>query len=134
MKKKILTVVSALVLVVVMLASLCACGSSWNGIKKASEKEGYEETEASSVESSLVKTFLGEDAEEAVTIHVMKKGLSVAVIIEFKSTKKMEEMLADKVDKEDAKNIYDELQKLDFVNGNCVYVGLAGADIFKSTK
>ena len=34
---------------------------------------------------------------------------------------------------EDAKNVYDELQKLDYVNGNCVLVS-GDRDIFKGTK
>lgn len=134
MKKKLFATLSALALVVVMLVGMTACGSAWNNIKKAYEREGYEETEVSSIHTELVKMTYGEDAEEFVTIHAMKKGLEYAVIIEFKSTKKMEELLANKVDDDIAEDIYEELQKLDIVNGNCVWVGLAGLSIFKSTK
>ncbi len=138
MKKKLGLIVSAMALIVVMLVSLCACGSTWGKIKSAYEKEGYEETDAEATQTAIIEGIFGKDKESAFTVHVMKKGdgliASVAIIVEFKSTKEMEEMLKDKVTAEDAKNVYDELQKLDTVNGNCFFCGVAGGDIFKGTK
>lgn len=135
MKKKLGTLIAAVTLVAVMLVGLCACSSAWGSIKSAYEKAGYTETEATDLQEQLVETLFGEDAEQALTVHVMKKGaLEYAVIVEFKSTKKMEEMLKDHVTDQDAKNIYEELQKLDVVNGNCFYCGISGADIFAGTK
>lgn len=141
MKKRLATIVSALALVAVMLVGLCACGSTYGSIKSAYEKAGYAESESvSDAQKEIVSTFLGEDAETAVTIHVLTKkdgglldALKTVVVIEFKSTEKMEELMKKHVTAEDAKNVYDELQKLDYVNGNCVLVS-GDKDIFKGTK
>ena len=79
MKKRLATIVSALALVAVMLVGLCACGSTYGSIKSAYEKAGYAESESvSDAQKEIVSTFLGEDAETAVTIHVLtKKGFSM---------------------------------------------------------
>lgn len=140
MKRKIFAVFTSLTLVVVLLMALCACGSTWGTVKSAFEKYEYEEIEPSDEAKALYEN--NEDFKAAVdtaTIHVMKKGtLTFAVILEFKSNADMEEALKKHVTKEDAQNIYEELQKLDQVNGNCfllAYTPLTDAgNIFKSTK
>lgn len=150
MKKKLAVIVTSLALFVVMLATLCAC-SSYGSIKSAFKKEGYVETELSDTYEKDVTEIMGEDYNNTVTVHCLKKeadedsGLIGAVagtvgyvvILEFKSDSDMAEYLKDEVSAEDAKEVYDELQKLDTVNGNCfllVSVLSEGYTIFKSTK
>ena len=150
MKKKV-SLFSCLLLALSMLLVFCGC-SSYGGIKSAFEKEGYEEAEL----SQEIKAFY-ENSEEyqkisaVVKIHVMQKKptgegllgdlankLTISVIAEFNSTEDMEEALKAHVTAEDAKNVYEELQKLDVVSGNCFLLystpGSNGAKIFKDTK
>lgn len=126
MKKKLGLIFSSLALVVVMIATLCAC-STFGGIKKAFEKEGYKENEdVPAAQEQIVKGIFGEDADSYLTVHVFTKSLSVATIVEFKSTKEMEEKLKELADDEViggyVKQSIDNLQKCDIVNGNCVLV------------
>ncbi len=139
MKKKLGMILSSLALVVLMIATLCAC-STFGGIKKAFEKEGYKESEdVPAAQESIVKGIFGEDAEDYLTIHVFTKSLSVATIVEFKSTKEMEKKLKELVEDETIggyiKQSIENLQKCDIVNGNCVLVSgyLTGCiSIFKN--
>lgn len=140
MKKRIITIFTSLALVAVLLATLCACGSTWGSIKGAYKDEGYEEVEVSEEVKKLYEN--NEDfkaASDTATIHVMQKSpLDVVVVLEFKGNKEMEEALKKHVTKEDAENVYEELQKLDVVNGNCFLLYATpltkGAEIFKGTK
>lgn len=140
MKRKIVTVFTSLALVAVLLATLCACGSTWGSIKGAYEDGGYQEVEVSDELKKLYEN--NEDFKAAVdtaTVHIMQKSLlDVAVILEFKGNKEMEEALKKHVTKEDAENVYEELQKLDVVSGNCFLLYATplteGANIFKGTK
>lgn len=150
MKKKLSVIVTSLVLLVAMLATLCAC-SSYGSIKSAFKKEGYAETELSDTYEKYVTDLMGEDYKNTVTVHCLKKeskegdgvigaiasSVGYVIIIEFKSDSDMAEHLKDEVSAEDAKDVYDELQKLDTVNGNCFLVFSVlpeGYTIFKSTK
>lgn len=133
MKKKLGLIFSSLALVVVMIATLCAC-STFGGIKKAFEKEGYKESEdVPAAQEQIVKGIFGEDADSYLTVHVFTKTIgntsvpsSVATIVEFKSTKEMEDKLKELADDEViggyVKQSIDNLQKCDIVNGNCVLV------------
>lgn len=134
-----------------MLLVFCGC-SSFGGIRSAFEKAGYEETEMSEEIKALYENSEEyKKISEAVKIHVMQKKptgegsigdlfnqLTVAVIAEFNSTEEMEQALKDHVTDQDAKNIYDELQKLDVVSGNCFLLFYTptsdGLKIFKNTK
>ena len=148
MKKKGLFF-TCLLLAVTMLLVFCGC-SSYGGVKSAFEKEGYKEVTASETVKKLY-----EDSDEykqisrAVKLHILQKestgegldflnALDVAVIAEFNSTEEMEDALKSHVTAEDAKNVYDELQKLDVVSGNCFLLyatpGTKCAEIFKGTK
>ena len=131
MKKKLGMILSALALVVVMIATLCAC-STYGSIKSAFKKEGYEEAEISQTYKDQVKSAVGEDYADKVEIHVLKKGLNIAIIVEFKS----KDDIVDAIGKENAENAYEELQKLDTVNGNCMIISISpdALKIFKSTK
>ena len=152
MKKKLAIVVTALALVVVMMATLCACGSTWGKIKSAYKSEGYNEVQL----SDTLKTTLGikdEDMKDAkATIHVLStaelpKDPSAAdyakllvsknvIVLEFKNMdelKKYAEENYTKEQKEDLEKAWEEFQKLDNVNGNCVLLGIADS-IWKSAK
>ena len=131
MKKKLGIVVTALALIVVMVATLCAC-SSYGSIKSAFKKEGYEEAEVSETYKEQVKKVVGEDYADKVTIHILTKNLSTAIIVEFKS----KDDIVDAIGKENAENAYEELQKLDTVNGNCTIISISpeALKIFKGTK
>ena len=149
MKRKLSFIVTAVALAALMLFGLCACGSTWDKVKSAFENEGYaEQTEVTdalkSIVDKTVQAVFSAD-ESSFTVHILvKKGnsdlenaanaLAPAVIVEGNSNEKMEEALKKHVTKEDAEDIYNELQKLDFVNGNCVLCGPVGLQIFKSTK
>ncbi len=150
MKKKLTAIFTALTLVVVMLATLCGC-SSYGSIKSAFQKEGYEETDLSEKYESSVTAIMGNDYKETVSVHCLKKesdeddgilgaiagSIGYVVIIEFKSNSDMEEYLKDKVSADEAEEVYDKLQELDTVNGNCFLVVSTlpeGYSIFKSTK
>lgn len=150
MKKKLTIIFTALTLVVVMLATLCGC-SSYNSIKSAFQKEGYEETDLAGTYESYVTAIMGNDYASAASVHCLKKGsdngggildaitssIGYVVIIEFKSNSDMEEYLKDKVSADDAEDVYEKLQELDTVNGNCFLVVSTlpeGYSIFKSTK
>ncbi len=140
MKRKLLAIFTSLTLVAVLLTALCACGSTWGSIKGAYENEGYEEVEPSDEMKEFYEN--NEDfkaAADTATLHIMRKQtLTIAVILEFKSNDEMEEALKKHVTKEDAENIYDELQKLDTVSGNCFLLFATpltnAAEIFKGTK
>ena len=152
MKRKFGLIVSALALIVVMVATLAACGSTWGKIKKAYEKENYHEVEMS---EDLKKTLHLDEmpkTEVKMTIHVMTTAelpekpsaldyaklltAKYAVILEFTSTsdvKKYAEEHYTEEQKKDMEKAWEEFQKLDSVNGNCVLVMGDGA-IFKGTK
>ena len=152
MKKKLAIVVTALALVVVMMATLCACGSTWGKIKRAYTSEGYNELELS---DKLKETLhiSEEDMKDAkATIHVLSTAelpkepsltdyaklltAKTVVIMEFKNMnelKKYAEENYTKEQKEDLEKAWEEFQKLDNVNGNCVLIGLADS-IWKSAK
>lgn len=134
MKKKLGTIFGAVALIIVMLFAFCAC-SSYGGIKGNYEKAGYKEIETNEDYKKEAQAFFGEDADlDKATIHVLKKeaeegagvlgqlaaAASIVIIVEFKSDDELVSSLKDKYGKENVENAYDELQKLDTVNGNCV--------------
>ena len=138
MKKKLAMLFSSLALVLVMIATLCAC-STYGKVKRAYEKEGWTE-DSSLVESqqALLTTALGEDYKDVCTVHALKKGDSllapVVIILEFDSTKEMNE----EIEKSDyLKTKLKDAQKSDYVSGTCILLFHStpeGKEIFKSTK
>lgn len=117
MKKKFVVVITSLTLIVFMLSMFCAC-SSYGSVKKAFEKEGYTESESVQSYQSQIKEAIGENNEDACTVHLMVKDtLKVALILEFKSTDKMEEVIEESAT---LKGMIQDIQKSEIVNGNCV--------------
>lgn len=148
MKKKSLPLL-CIALAVMLVAMLCGC-SAYGGIHSAYEKAGYEEVELSDEIKSLLENSKDyQNISEVIKLHVLQKksaseGLGnlfddfdVVVIAEFNSNETMEEALKSHITAQDAENIYEELQKLDYVSGNCFLLlatTQAGETVFKDTK
>ena len=135
MKKKLAMLFSSLALVLVMIATLCAC-STYGSVKRAYEKEGWTEDETVvQLQKGFLSATLGEDYEKVCTIHGLKKDLlNYVVILEFDSTKEMNEEIKDNAT---LKGMIQDAQKSDIVSGTCILlvsVGSEGREIFKSTK
>lgn len=139
MKKKLAMIFSSVALIAVMIAVLCGC-STYGGIKKAFENEGYTESESvTTAQKEAVTAIFGEDCEDYCEIHVFTKIGSVATVVEFKSTQEMQEKLKELADDPTIggyiKQTIDNLQECDIVNGNCILVSgyLTGCiSIFKN--
>lgn len=123
--------------------SLCGCGmSSYAKIKSAYEAKDYKESEKIETYQSQIVEALGEDFESVCSIHLLNNGLNAALILEFNSTKKLEEAFEDSAtlrgflkDLEDH-GVTEAIQECERVNGNCVllfYTPLSNAfEIFKT--
>lgn len=134
MKKRSIAFI-VMLLVGVLCLALCGC-SSYRGIRAAFEKAGYTESSDGEEIDRILAEELGEEYEAVCAFHVFEKSaLDVAVIVEFKSTKELEDTL-----KESAtlQGIVKDIQKSDYVSGNCLFFPLLGSpsalEIFKSTK
>jgi hypothetical protein len=136
MKKKLGILLTSLTLVIVMLATLCGC-SSYGGIKKAFENNGYKESESLGNFQSKVMECLNANSEEEIeqicTVHALSKGVSIAIIFEFSSTDQMKKTIESS---DMLKGAIKDVQKSDLVNGNCVLFPLCAisttiTDIFK---
>ena len=147
MKRKISMIVTAITLAAMLLLTLCACGgSTWGKIKSAYEKEGYHEVQLSDELKKALNLDQIKEGDVKVTIHVMSNAkednaLSLlagktAVIMEYKNVNDMKKYMKDQYGENGEKSFeefWEETQKSDNVNGNCVYMGLADS-IFKGTK
>lgn len=138
MKRKLVTIFTSLALVAVLLATLCACGSAWGSIKSAFKDEGYVVTDTTDAQKKQVADLVGEENANRADIHVLTKGLSFAIIIEFKSNDDIVNALRENenIDDEDIQAAYDKLQELSTVNGNCTIISISpeALNIFKGTK
>lgn len=109
--KKMTKVLASVVCLVMCLFAFAGC-SSYGSIVKAFEKEGYEVVTTDSDKSGV--TF-GEDVN--VTVHTLKKDLSVVWIFEFGSSDELNKQLEEN---ETLKGAIKDAQKSDAVNGNCI--------------
>ena len=158
MKRKLITIFTSLTLVVVLLATLCACGSTWGSIKSAYEKEGYYELTVSDTVREKLPSFMQElldpesGAKTDATIHTLctvklsddptvTELLSLmtakyTVIWEYKNLDALEDYYKNNLSKneqEKADELWEEFQKSDKVNGNCMFIS-GDEEIFKGTK
>ena len=140
MKKKLKLTFSCLAISMAMLFVLCACGNSFGKIKAAYEDAGYTQSELTENLQKDLMAALNAESEEEVEqvckIHVFAKGLlTSAVILEFSSTKEMEEQIQNSAT---LKGMISDIQNSDLVNKNCLlffYTPLTdGLEIFKGTK
>ncbi|MFY9421547.1 MAG: hypothetical protein WBK54_05745 [Bacilli bacterium] len=108
---------------IVLLASLLllvGC-NSLTIIRGDFEKAGYEYSEeAAQYVEELMAEF--EDKKINVRPHLFSKGLNYAIVLEFNSVKEMEEELEKS---ETLKGLVKDLQKSDFVRGNCILIPFA---------
>ena len=121
MKRKV-TLLTVLMLTLSMLFALTAC-SSYGSIKKAYENAGYTESELLQEYQDAFTERLGEDYENyksTCNVHLFYKNLlDFAIVLEFHSTKDMEEAYENS---ETLKGFIEHIQKSDLVNGNCILV------------
>ena len=130
----------ALSLVVIMSVLMLVSCSSYGGIKKAFEKEGWELVE----DSETTKTIKTDDGELTVTVHVFKQksesglgglvsGLLSATVWEFSSDKDLQKALDSN---DEIKALLKDASESDLVNGNCVLMTInpKAVEIFASTK
>lgn len=109
--------VGSFFLLVFLFTFLVGC-NSFNGIKKNFENAGYTYSEeVNTTIKSLLTEFEKEDV--VVTPHVFTKSLNIAVVLEFKSTKEMNQQIEES---ETLKGLLKDFQKSDFVKGNCVLI------------
>lgn len=97
--------------------TLVGC-SNFNGIKDDFIDAGYTyDEEANQDIQDLITEF--EEKNITVTPHLFKKTLNLAIILEFKSIKEMNEQISES---ETLKGLLKDIQKSDFVRGNCLLI------------
>ncbi|MBQ7407779.1 MAG: hypothetical protein IJW13_00675 [Clostridia bacterium] len=134
MKK--LSKIIVLVLVVAAAVNMVAC-STYGKLQKAFTEAGYtEQTELDAVTNNI-KSELGKSEEDslAIELHLFTKGLTSALIVEFKATDDMLEfyknsetaqgLVKDVSENEDAKAFYNSLVEAGYANGNCLVVPIS---------
>lgn len=95
--------------------------SKINSIQKQFEEEGYTSSEQV---SSLYEQAISELEEEDILVkpHLFTKDLKMAIVFEFRSTKELNEALENN---ETLQGFVLDMQKTDYVNGNCVLIPIA---------
>ncbi len=136
--KKQTKIFALLMAMVLCLGALTACSNKYGALKKAFEKEGFEENQAIEGKAEEIKKDL-EKADLAVNIHVLTKNDSVlkpsVMIIEFKSTEDlakaykdsntMQGLVADVKDNDDVQALVKSLEDAGFAKGNCLCIPLS---------
>ena len=127
------TKILALVLVACMAVCMMAC-STYGKVEKAFTNEGYTVCETSQNNSAEQIEKDCEDNDTAVTVHLLYKGITFVMVLEFKATDDMIEFYQDsntaqgfiKDVQEDgtAKEFYDSLVEKGYANGNCLVIPL----------
>ncbi len=127
-------VMTAVVLVTVLVVSLVSCGSKYADIRSAFEKAGYTENQTLEGLSQTIKQEL-DKKEFAVEIHLLSKGLTSALVVEFKSTQEMVEayessetikgFVKDISDSEDINAVYNSLKDAGYAKDNCLVIPLS---------
>lgn len=146
MKKKLAVLGTALVLIVTMVVTLCGC-SSYGKIESAFKDDGWEiVSDVDALQNDLkdqIESVAGENYKDICDVHVFKKSVlgipTYCSILEFKSDKDLtakfeESYKALGMTDEQIKTAVEKIQELPNVNGNCVFVGVVGLDVFKGTK
>lgn len=125
----------ALALVLVGIISLTSCANKWSAIQKAFEKDGYAISNTVEQSAARIEEEINADKEEkeemVITVHVMTKNvIQVVVILEFKSTKDLQEACEDS---STLKGFIEDSQDSDYVNGNCVLFNITGGETAVTT-
>ena len=145
---KTFTKILALALVVVMSVVMLVSCSTYGKIEKAFEDAGYTLQNADNEKTGTIET---DDGVITYTIHTFQKeaedsdsilgdiiggigeAASTAVVWEFSSDKDLAKAMAEN---EDMKELLEDAQESDLVNGNCFLMTLNpdAVEIFKGTK
>lgn len=128
----------AVALVAVMLvATLVSCVSSFGGIKKNFEKNGYTYVEDTDSEKTA-KTITAEleEGDISCTAHLFKTdglfGVDVyALVLEFGSDKDMQEAISESGT---IKGFISDIQDSELVNGNCILIPVSVTKAEEMTK
>lgn len=142
--KKVSKVLAAVLCVCLSIITLTAC-SKYDALLKAFEEEGYKEnTEFTTVIDGIKEEL--EKEEYAVELHYLDKGnlTGGALIIEFKSTKELQEaykdsntlqgFVQDVKENEDIKDVYNALVDAGYAKGNCLILPLSAVNYIEITK
>ena len=117
-------------IVTLFTLGLTAC-SKFGSIKREFKEEGWEYIQNEDG-GSIVKAIVAEleNGELTINVHVFKKGLSSAVVIEFGSSKELYKAIDSS---ETLKGFLKDIQDSDYVNDNCVLLTLneKALDIFE---
>ncbi len=144
MKKRILTVLIALITVLTLCFTLAGCDKS-GSIKKAFEDEGYTVTTVDTNNEkakSLLKTLFTEEQIEKIgeyeIILCVGEGLGAftgtGMVIKFPSEGEIKNFLTvEDADGNKDTKLYDSAKENGSINGNCLYLGAPkGLEIFKN--
>lgn len=109
--------VLSLFILLFFVFTLVGC-SSINGIKGDFIDAGYTYDEE---DNQNIQDLMTEFEEKNITVtpHLFKKNLNLAIVLEFKSTKEMNEQIDES---ETLKGLLKDIQKSDFVRGNCLLI------------
>ncbi len=129
--KKLVQIMSLVLLVAFAVTCLASC-NKYPALKKAFEKEGYEESETLESLAADIKEELEKD-ELVVNLHLLSKGLgNTVLIVEFKSTEDMKKAyddsatirgaLEDISSNEDVKAFAEALENAGYAKGNCLAI------------
>lgn len=136
--KKQIKIFALLMAMVLCLVALTACSNKYGALKKAFEKEGFEENQSVEDAAKKIKDEIEKD-ELAVNIHILTKKDSIVkpsvMIIEFKSTEDlakaykdsntMQGLVKDVQDSDDVQALVKSLEDAGFAKGNCLCIPLA---------
>ena len=104
-------------------------------IKKAYEDAGWTvSTEIEQYQDQINTAIAEENREDIADVHVFVKNIvSVAIIVEFKSTESLVEAVENSAT---LQGFIEDAQNSDYVSGNCVLITLSPAalEVFKTTK
>lgn len=130
--KKFISVALAAVMLISVMLTLTACGSTYGGIEKNFLNAGFEKIDMTGEDDDDILDITAslKDGEISCTIHVLKKGsflknnLMYAVIAEYSGDKEAAEALDEYLDG-DLRDILKALDKSKIVNGNCLLIPIA---------
>lgn len=150
--KKTTRILTFILLAVLCLVTLTSCGK-YNALRKAFEKEGYEENQTVEGVAADIKKEIEKD-EVTVNVHILTNTSATlkpsVMIIEFKATEDlvnaykdsstMQGLVKDVQNSEDVKAVYQSLVDAGHAKGNCLCIPLSLVyykditDIVKSVK
>lgn len=125
--KRVISITLFAALLATLVLSLVSC-SSYNGIEKNFTKNGYSVVDLSEESNSTANTIVTDldDMEVSFTTHLLKKDGTIGgfvLILEFSASEDIDKVL-DEEGSETLRGLLKDMQKSDYVNGNCLLVPL----------